>query len=156
MRKFYDALSDIHAIRGQIARGTEFRGYGPASIAATGVLALGIAAIEAWRFAAASIGMAVFLETWAAAAAVSVVFTGIETIVRARRVHRGFAQEMIQSAAEQFVPVVMAILRAESLTELPVIGRLLANDPSNRPGTVVPDDVLAAARESSSTETTAP
>ncbi|MDE2347877.1 MAG: hypothetical protein KGL92_05180 [Gammaproteobacteria bacterium] len=104
VRKFYDALSDIHAIRGQIARGTEFRGYGPASIAATGVLALGIAAIEAWRFAAASIDMTVFLETWAAAAAVSVAFTGIETIVRARRVHRGFAQEMIQSAAEQFVP----------------------------------------------------
>lgn len=50
-------------------------------------------------------------------------------------------------AAESFVPVVAAILRAEALTEIPVIGRLLANDPSNRPGTVVPDEVLEQARE---------
>ena len=50
--------------------------------------------------------------------------------------------------AESFVPVVAAILRAESITELPVLGRFLANDPLNRPGTVVPDEVLRAARES--------
>jgi len=50
-------------------------------------------------------------------------------------------------AAESFVPVVAAILRAESLTEIPVIGRLLANDPSNRPGTVVPDEILEQARD---------
>ena len=41
------------------------------------------------------------------------------------------------------MPVVMATLRAESLTELPVIGRFLANDPSNRPGTVVPESLLS-------------
>jgi lysyl-tRNA synthetase class 2 len=52
-------------------------------------------------------------------------------------------------ALESFVPVVAAILRAESITELPVFGRLLANDPSNRPGTVVPDEVIEAARQSS-------
>ena len=54
----------------------------------------------------------------------------------------------VYPAAESFVPVAAAILRAESLTEIPVIGRLLANDPSNRPGTVVPAEVLAAARTS--------
>lgn len=52
---------------------------------------------------------------------------------------------LIYPAIESLVPVVAAVLRAESLTEIPVVGRLLANDPSNRPGTVVPDDVLAAA-----------
>ena len=108
VRKFYDALSDIHAIRGQIARGTEFRGYGPASIAASGVLALALGALEAQAYASQALDMPVFLATWGAAAAISVVFTGIETIVRARRVHRGFAQEMIQSAAEQFVPALAA------------------------------------------------
>jgi len=41
-------------------------------------------------------------------------------------------------------------LRAESITELPVLGRLLANDPSNRPGTVVPPEVLAAAKATES------
>ncbi len=60
---------------------------------------------------------------------------------------RWLPRYLVYPAAEQFVPVVMAILRAESLTELPVIGRLLANDPSNRPGTVVPDAVLDAARQ---------
>ena len=53
---------------------------------------------------------------------------------------------IVYPAAESFVPVVAAILRAESLTEIPVIGRLLASDPSNRPGTVVPDDILEQAR----------
>jgi lysylphosphatidylglycerol synthetase-like protein (DUF2156 family) len=53
---------------------------------------------------------------------------------------------IVYPAAESFVPVVAAILRAESITELPVLGRFLTNDPSNRPGTVVPREVLEAAR----------
>ena len=55
-------------------------------------------------------------------------------------------RHLVYPAAESFVPVVAAVLRAESITELPVFGRLLANDPSNRPGTVVPPEVLAAAK----------
>jgi lysyl-tRNA synthetase, class II len=53
---------------------------------------------------------------------------------------------LIYPAAESFVPVAAAVLRAESLTELPVLGRFLVSDPSNRPGTVVPAEVLAAAK----------
>ncbi len=56
-------------------------------------------------------------------------------------------RHLVYPAAESFVPVVAATLRAESLTEIPVLGRFLANDPSNRPATIVPDEVLAAARE---------
>jgi lysylphosphatidylglycerol synthetase-like protein (DUF2156 family) len=56
-------------------------------------------------------------------------------------------RHLVYPAAESFVPVVAAVLRAENLTELPVLGRFLVNDPSNRPGTVVPAEVLAAARE---------
>ncbi|MHB8827018.1 MAG: bifunctional lysylphosphatidylglycerol flippase/synthetase MprF [Acidimicrobiales bacterium] len=54
---------------------------------------------------------------------------------------------LVYPALESFVPVVAAVLRAESLTEIPMIGRLLANDPANRPATVVPPEVLAAARD---------
>jgi lysylphosphatidylglycerol synthetase-like protein (DUF2156 family) len=54
---------------------------------------------------------------------------------------------LIYPAAESFVPVAAAVLRAESLTELPVLGRFLVSDPSNRPGTVVPAEVLAAAKK---------
>ncbi|HWD95551.1 MAG TPA: phosphatidylglycerol lysyltransferase domain-containing protein, partial [Acidimicrobiales bacterium] len=56
-------------------------------------------------------------------------------------------RHLVYPAAESFVPVVAATLRAESITELPLLGRFLANDPANRPGTVVPEEVLAAARE---------
>ena len=56
-------------------------------------------------------------------------------------------RHLVYPAAESFVPVVIATLRAESITELPVLGRFLVNDPSNRPGTVVPEEVMAAARE---------
>src|SRR2546429_9335175 len=40
MRDLDKALADIFAIRSQIAAGTAFRGYGPATVAATGGLAL--------------------------------------------------------------------------------------------------------------------
>jgi lysylphosphatidylglycerol synthetase-like protein (DUF2156 family) len=56
-------------------------------------------------------------------------------------------RHLVYPAAESFVPVVAAVLRAESITELPVLGRFLASDPSNRPGTVVPDEILQAAKQ---------
>ena len=49
---------------------------------------------------------------------------------------------LVYPAAESFLPVVMSTLRAESITELPVIGRFFTNDPANRPGTVVPESLL--------------
>jgi lysyl-tRNA synthetase class 2 len=60
-------------------------------------------------------------------------------------------RHLVYPAAESFVPVVAATLRAESITELPLVGRFLVNDPSNRPGTVVPEEVMAAARETEKT-----
>jgi lysyl-tRNA synthetase class 2 len=50
---------------------------------------------------------------------------------------------LIYPGVENLVPVVAAVLRAESLTEIPVFGRFLSNDPVNRPGTVVPEELLA-------------
>jgi hypothetical protein len=87
-----------------VARGTQFRGYGPASVASSGVLALAVASAQA--FWAKDLGRDVtsFLAVWVATAAVSVVLSTLETIVRARRVHSGFASEMLQSALEQFLP----------------------------------------------------
>jgi hypothetical protein len=39
MTELRRALAEIRAIRTQVARGSQFRGYGPRSIAASGVLA---------------------------------------------------------------------------------------------------------------------
>ena len=56
-----------------------------------------------------------------------------------------FPRHLVYPAVESFVPVVAAVLRAESLTEIPVLGRFLKDDPTNRPGTVVPPEILEAA-----------
>ena len=108
MKELQQALSEIQSIRSQVARGTEFRGYGPASIAVSGVLALLVAAVQTqWTAKHPRIDLVIWLGVWAGTAAVSVLLTGIETFARARRVHVGFAREMVQAAVEQFLPAVM-------------------------------------------------
>jgi hypothetical protein len=109
MKELQQALSEIQSIRTQVARDSEFRGYGPASIAISGILALLVAAVQAqWMTKHTKVDAAMWLLVWAATAAVSLLLTGIETIARARRVHVGIAKEMIQSAVEQFLPAVIA------------------------------------------------
>jgi hypothetical protein len=108
MKDLQQALSEIHTIRNQVARGTEFRGYGPASIAFSGILAFLVAALQAeWMAKTAKPDLLAWLGAWAATAALSVLLTGTETFARARRVHVGLAREMVQSAMAQFLPAVV-------------------------------------------------
>jgi hypothetical protein len=108
MKDLQQALSEIHSIRSQLARGTEFRGYGPATIAMSGILALLVAAVQAqWMTKHAKTDLWIWLGVWTATAAVSLLLTGTETFARARRVHVGLAKEMVQAAVEQFLPAVM-------------------------------------------------
>ncbi len=105
MKELQQALAEIQSIRSDVARGTEFRGYGPASIAASGVLALLVAAAQAqWLAKHPSSDIWLWLGVWAGTAAASLLMSSVETFARARRVHRGFAREMLQSAVEQFLP----------------------------------------------------
>jgi hypothetical protein len=108
MTELRQALAEIRAIRTQVARGTQFRGYGPRSIAASGVLALGVAAVQARWFSDAGHAVSEFLAIWVATAAVSVFMAAWETVTRARRVHDGFAKEMTHAAVEQFLPAIVA------------------------------------------------
>jgi hypothetical protein len=107
MTELRQALDDINAIRTQVARGTQFRGYGPLSIASSGVLALLVAAAESHWQADSSTNLKWFLAVWISTAAVAVSLSTLETIVRVRRVHSGLAMEMIQAAAEQFLPCIV-------------------------------------------------
>ena len=109
MLELRQALEDISAIRSQVARGTQFRGYGPLSVASSGILALGVAAAQArWPTDG---NTKVFLLVWISTAAVAVFLAALETIARVRRVHSGIAMEMIQAAVEQFLPcIVVGIL----------------------------------------------
>jgi hypothetical protein len=108
MRDLDKALADITAIRSQMARGTEFRGYGPATIAATAVLAVVAAVVQAlWLPDPASDALA-YIALWVATAAVSVLLIGSEMVARTRRIHSGMADEMIHAATEQFIPAGVA------------------------------------------------
>ena len=104
MRDLDRALADISEIRSQIARGAEFRGYGAATLAATGVLAVLAALGQARWLPGAAHNPIGYVALWAGTAALSLIVIGVETIARSHRVHSGMAQEMILSAAEQFLP----------------------------------------------------
>ena len=108
MTELRQALNEINAIRAQVARGTEFRGYGPLSIASSGVLALLVAAAQTYGLHDAGRDPSTFLLIWITTAAVCVALTTVETVTRARRVHSGFAVEMIHAALEQFLPSIAA------------------------------------------------
>jgi len=103
MTDLTQALAEISEIRAQVARGTQFRGYGPASIAVSGTLALIVAAAQAVWMKEGGRDVMPFLAVWVATAAVSVALTTFETVVRSRRVHSGFATEMIQAAVERML-----------------------------------------------------
>ena len=118
MSDLRQALHEINAIRTQVARDTQFRGYGPVSIAASGVLALAVAALQS-RFSREGGEFAGFLYVWVATAAASVLMTAVETIVRSRRVHSGLANEMLYAAVEQFLPaVIVSILLTVVMTRV--------------------------------------
>jgi hypothetical protein len=98
------ALADIVAIRTQLARDTPFRGYGPATVAATGGLALLAAAGQAVWLADPVRSPMAYLALWVAIAAIAVALVGVEAVTRSRRLHSGLADAMIYAAIEQFVP----------------------------------------------------
>jgi hypothetical protein len=91
-----------------MARGTEFRGYGPATLAATGVLAFLASGLQSHWVRDSGRDIGAYLMIWIVTAAVSVILIAIETIRRARRVHSGLARQMIHSAVDQFLPAIVA------------------------------------------------
>ena len=108
MNDLHRALADISAIRGQMARGTVFRGYGPAALAATGLLALVAALVQSQFIEEPLRDIRAYLSLWIATAAVTVLIVAGEAIRRSRRIHDGLADDMLRIAAEQFLPAAIA------------------------------------------------
>jgi len=102
------ALGDISSIRRQVARTTEFRGYGPATLAATGALALGAAAIQAIWLPNPEGHLSEYLRIWTTVALVCAALAGAQMFTRTRRMHSSLSNEMIRMALEQFLPSVVA------------------------------------------------
>jgi hypothetical protein len=103
-----DALDEISALRLQMARSAEFRGFGPATLAATGVLALLAAAAQSLWLPDPAANIRAYIALWAATALVSVVLVAAEAVRRSRRAHEGLADDMLAAAAEQFRPAAFA------------------------------------------------
>jgi len=108
MRDLDKALADITAMRAQMARGTEFQGYGPITVAATGVLALFAAGTQAILIPEPATAVFGYLALWVATAAASVILIASEMVARSQRIHTGLADEMIHTATEQFIPAGVA------------------------------------------------
>ncbi len=108
MQDLEKALGDIVSIRRQVARTTEFRGYGPVTLAVTGVLAFAAAAVQARCIPESAAHLSEYLATWISTALVSVALIGTQMFARSQRVHSGMADEMIRMAAEQFLPSIGA------------------------------------------------
>jgi hypothetical protein len=102
------ALLDITNIRRQVARSTKFHGYGPATLATTGILAVAAAAAQAHWLPDPAHSIAAYLTIWIATAILSATIIAIQMFTRARRIHSAMADEMLRMAAEQFLPSVGA------------------------------------------------
>ena len=108
MQDLHKALGDISSIRRQMARATEFRGYGPATLAITGAAAFLAAIGQAIKLPHPAHQPIAYLTIWAATAACSASFIAIQTYARTRRIHTGMADEMLYQAIEQFWPAAVA------------------------------------------------
>jgi len=104
MTDLHKALGDIGSIRRQVARTTEFRGYGPATLASTAAFAV-IAAVVQGRWVSDPLHhIESYLAIWIWTAVVSAALIGAQMHTRSRRIHSGLADEMIRMAVEQFLP----------------------------------------------------
>lgn len=107
MNELHKALGDISSIRRQVARTTEFRGYGPATLAATGAFALAAAGIQSRWIPSPSTSFSRYIGLWIVTAFISAVVAGIQMCTRSRRIHSGLSDEMIRMGVEQFLPTIV-------------------------------------------------
>jgi hypothetical protein len=102
------ALGDISSMRRQMARTTEFRGYGPATLASTGAFAVLAAAAQARWAPDPANQTGAYITVWIWTALASATLIGVQMHTRSRRIHSGLADEMIRMAVEQFLPSALA------------------------------------------------
>jgi hypothetical protein len=104
MSELHKALADISSIRRQMARSTQFRGYGPATLAATGGLAIAAAAAQRLWVPDPAHHIAGYLGLWIFTAILATSLAGAQMYRRTRRLHSNMSEEMIRTAVEQFLP----------------------------------------------------
>jgi hypothetical protein len=104
MNDLNKALGEISSIRRQVARSTEFRGYGPTTLAATGGIAILAAGLQAVWLPNPASRIPVYPAIWVSTAIVSAALIAVQTVTRTQRLHSGMADEMVRMAIAQFLP----------------------------------------------------
>ena len=102
------ALVDIRNIRRQVAQTTEFRGYGPLTLSATGVLALLAGVVQSHWIPEPANCPVQYVALWLATAVLCAALIASQMLARAKRIHSGMADEMIRMAVAQFIPAGIA------------------------------------------------
>lgn len=108
MDDLHKALGDIGSIRRQVASNTQFRGYGPATLAATGLFAFSAAALQMLWLPDPAHRISSYLVLWISTGVLSSVLAVTHMFRRSRRIHSAISNEMIHMAVEQFMPAVAA------------------------------------------------
>jgi hypothetical protein len=134
MSDLHKALGDISSIRRQMAESTEFRGYGPATLAVTAVFALLASQVQAALLPDPAAHLGRYLGLWIATALLAAALTAVQMVTRTRRMHSGLSNEMLGMAVEQFLPalgagfllmVVLARCAPESVWLLPALWQIV-------------------------------
>jgi hypothetical protein len=108
MTELNRALDDIRNIRRQVAQTTEFRGYGPATLSATAVLAL-LAGVVQSRWVPEPAAQPVqYVALWLTTGVLCAALIATQMLTRANRLHSSMADEMIRMAVAQFLPAAIA------------------------------------------------
>lgn len=108
MNDLHKALGDISSMRRQMARSTEFRGYGPATLATTAAFAILASLAQSHWVPRPAEHVGTYLTIWIWTALASATLIGVQMQTRSRRLHSGLADEMIRMAVEQFLPAALA------------------------------------------------
>jgi hypothetical protein len=102
------ALVEIRSIRRQLAQTTEFRGYGPATLFTTAILALLTGAAQAHWLPEPATHPAQYVALWLTTGVFCAALIATQMLTRANRLHSGMADEMIRMAVAQFLPAAIA------------------------------------------------
>jgi hypothetical protein len=108
MRELNRALGDITEIRTQIAAGTAFRGYGPTTVALTGIIGLAAATMQSFWSEVFAYDAHAFVIFWIVTGGICATAVWMEMRGRSRRLHSYLADTMLSQAMEQFVPAAAA------------------------------------------------
>jgi hypothetical protein len=108
MSDLHQALTEIRTIRRQVAHSTEFRGYGPATLFATAIVAVLAGAAQSRWIPAAATHPTYYVALWLAVGIFCAALILTQALTRANRLHSGMADEMVRIAVARFLPAAMA------------------------------------------------